>query len=158
MCKNTHDDNHGICSTPEMHLHTLRSLLNYHERMMLTKGKCPAGHCDTAQKCEGKCPTVLFIDCYAEALKEAIRCIEIVHRDKQTAPREQGAEYVRSEVEGSAEIRRGGIDTCGFTFSTMRELAEKAEYFASGESCKVKVYIDFPDCERVCGDGQVVKC
>lgn len=71
-------------ATPEVHLHTLRSLLNYHERMMLPKRTCPAGHCDTAEKCEGKCPNSLFIDYYAEALKEAIRCIEIVHKEELT--------------------------------------------------------------------------
>lgn len=63
-------------------IHVLRCLLNYHERMMMDHRKCPGGHCETADKCEaleGNCPNTVFIDCYADALREAIRCIEIVH-------------------------------------------------------------------------------
>ena len=68
-------------ATPEMHLHTLRSLLNYHERMMGTRN-CPDKSCETADQFDGRCPKTLFLDLYAEALREAIRCIEIVHKDE----------------------------------------------------------------------------
>lgn len=66
---------------PEAHIHILRCLLNYHERMMLPHRSCHGDHCGSAEKL-GTCPNSLFIDTYAEALKEAIRCIEIVHKDE----------------------------------------------------------------------------
>ena len=67
--------------SPEAHIHILRCLLNYHERMMLPHRSCHGDHCGSAEKL-GTCPNSLFIDTYAEALKEAIRCIEIVHKDE----------------------------------------------------------------------------
>ena len=66
-------------------IHILRGLLNYHERMMIAHRKCPGGHCETVDKCEeldGNCPNAVFIDSYADALREAIRCIELVHKDE----------------------------------------------------------------------------
>ena len=75
------------CNDAESHIHTLRCLLHYHERMMLGHRQCPGGNCETVNKCsvlEGKCPNAVFIDEYAEALKEAIRCIEIVHKGEST--------------------------------------------------------------------------
>ena len=80
MCQNVSEEILKT-ATPEMHLHTLRSLLNYHERMMGTRS-CPDKSCETAKKLDGRCPKTLFLDLYAEALKEAIRCIEIVHKDE----------------------------------------------------------------------------
>ncbi len=55
----------------EYQLHILRGLLNYHKRMMVGieatgKGGVLKLHCDG----------------YADALEEAIRCIEIVHKDE----------------------------------------------------------------------------
>lgn len=66
------------------HRHILVGLLHYHERMMLTHRKCPGGSCDTVDECSslsGDCPNAVFIDSYSDALREAIRCIEIVHKD-----------------------------------------------------------------------------
>ena len=65
--------------------HILRCLLNYHERMMMGHRNCPGGPCETTDKYEafeGNCPNAVFIDGYADALREAIRCIEIVHEDE----------------------------------------------------------------------------
>ena len=72
------------CSKAEFHRHILRGLLHYHERMMFGRYRCPGTNCETVDKCEleGKCPNVVLMDVYAEALKEAIRCIEIVHKDE----------------------------------------------------------------------------
>lgn len=71
-----------VCSRAEYQRHVLRSLLHYHERMMMNDS-CPASHgCKNADVLEGKCPKTVFLDSYAEALKEAIRCIEIVHKDE----------------------------------------------------------------------------
>ena len=67
-------------SKAEMQIHTLRGLLHYHERMMLPHKKCPAGECEHTKNTDNICPNAFFIDFYAEALKEAIRCIEIVHK------------------------------------------------------------------------------
>ena len=78
MCKNVCEEILKT-ATPEMHLNTLHSLLNYHERMMGTRS-CPVRSCETAAKFDGRCPKTLFLDLYAEALREAIRCIEIVHK------------------------------------------------------------------------------
>lgn len=73
------------CSRAEAQRHILRCLLNYHERMMMGHRKCPGGHCEAVEKrevLEGNCPNAVFIDVYADALREAIRCIEIVHKDE----------------------------------------------------------------------------
>ena len=75
------------CSNADSHRHILRCLLHYHERMMMLHEQCPGGHCDTATKAgmpEGVCVKKLLWDPYAEALKEAIRCIEIVHKGEFT--------------------------------------------------------------------------
>lgn len=69
-------------SSAEYHRHILRCLLNYHERVMMTHQKCPGGECEKTEACEGDCPNAVFIDKYAEALREAIRCIEIVHKEE----------------------------------------------------------------------------
>lgn len=74
------------CSDGEFYIHLLRSLLHYHERVMMNQ-ECPAAShgehgCEGAEKLDGKCPKVVFTDSYAEALSEAIRCIEIVHKDE----------------------------------------------------------------------------
>ncbi len=66
----------------ESHLSILRGLLNYHERMMAFRD-CPAGECKNTECTGGKCPNTVFIDTYAEALREAIRCVEIVNEVKQ---------------------------------------------------------------------------
>lgn len=75
-------------STPaDTHRHILLCLLHYHERMMLLYEQCPGGHCESATEVglpEGKCIKMLFGDPYAEALKEAIHCIEIVHKGEFT--------------------------------------------------------------------------
>lgn len=62
------------CSEAELHRHILRCLLNYHERMLLGGVICG--------KTKDHCKVNLIYDHYAEALKEAIRCIEIVHKDE----------------------------------------------------------------------------
>lgn len=66
----------------ESHLSILRGLLNYHERMMSFR-ECPAGECEKTECTDGKCPNTVFIDTYAEALREAIRCVEIVNEVNQ---------------------------------------------------------------------------
>lgn len=64
------------CSEAEFHMHTLRCLLHYHQRMLMGGVFCE--HRETMDACRvGK-----IYDHYAEALKEAIRCIEIVHKDE----------------------------------------------------------------------------
>lgn len=71
-------------SKVESHLHILRCLLHYHERMMMD-GKCPVScddhKCETAKKLDGKCVNTFRMDAYSEALREAIRCVEFVHVD-----------------------------------------------------------------------------
>ena len=64
--------------------HILIGLLHYHERMMIPHSKCPSESCDKTRHTDGKCPNAVFMDIYSEALKEAIRCIEIVHKDDLT--------------------------------------------------------------------------
>lgn len=64
----------GTCSAAEGHRHILRCLLHYHERMLLGGVICG--------KTKDHCKVNLIYDHYAEALKEAIRCIEIVHKDE----------------------------------------------------------------------------
>ena len=52
---------------------------------MMDHRKCPGGECRKVDECrefDGDCPNSVFIDGYADALREAIRCIEIVHRDE----------------------------------------------------------------------------
>ena len=76
-----------LCTTADSHRHILLCLLHYHERMMLLYGQCPGGQCEAATEVglpEGRCIKTLFGDPYAEALKEAIRCIEIVHKGEFT--------------------------------------------------------------------------
>lgn len=53
----------------------LTGLLHYHERATLAQQD--GGACGTP--IDGKCPSVVFIDLYAEALREAIRCVRLVH-------------------------------------------------------------------------------
>lgn len=69
---------------------------------------------------------------------------------------EMKQEHGQIPVDGSTEIRCGGMEACGFKFSSMQELVDKVNYYASGENFKIKVCIDFPECERVCGDGKVI--
>lgn len=59
----------------ELNLFILKGLLNYHERMMLFRD-CPADGCKNKECVDGKCPNIAFLDVYAEALREAIRCVE----------------------------------------------------------------------------------
>ena len=71
------------CGQAEFHRHILRALLHYHERVM--NDRCPGDHgsgCEAMKQTEGRCPKAVFTDVYAEALREAIRCIEIVHKDE----------------------------------------------------------------------------
>lgn len=70
---------------PEFQLHILRGLLHYHLRMTLAAEKCPAEDCQNAAHTGGKCPNTSMLDGYAETLREAIRCIEIVHKDELNA-------------------------------------------------------------------------
>lgn len=67
---------------PDVSLQYLRGLLHYHERMLLGQ-KCPdVNGCHNQDLCGGECPALLFTDSYSAALKEAIRCIEIVHAEE----------------------------------------------------------------------------
>lgn len=80
-----HNENGSNRCHAEFQRHILRSLLHYHERMMMDHRKCPGGECRKVDECrefDGDCPNSVFIDGYADALREAIRCIEIVHRDE----------------------------------------------------------------------------
>ena len=69
------------CLKTEYHLHVLRCLLNYHRRMMVGieafDKECSGNHADICKH---------HFDGYAEALEEAIRCIEIVHKDELLSP------------------------------------------------------------------------
>ena len=73
------------CSHAEFQIHVLRGLLHYHERMMMGHRKCPCGDCEASKYTDGDCPTAVVLDAYSDALKEAIRCIEIVHKDELTS-------------------------------------------------------------------------
>ena len=55
-------------SEPEFFIHILRSLLHYHERMMIPLRN--EEHCKYG---------VAATDVYSDALREAIRCMEQVH-------------------------------------------------------------------------------
>lgn len=59
----------------EYDIYILTCLLHYHERMMMPVGQ---DLCRTLAEgeCQGK---TLVLDQYAEALREAIRCIKEVH-------------------------------------------------------------------------------
>ena len=61
-------------SKAEYDIHILTCLLHYHERMTMPVGQ---DFCQTLA--EGGCPGNLVLDQYAEALREAIRCIKTVH-------------------------------------------------------------------------------
>lgn len=63
------------CTKVGYQLHVLRGLLNYHKRMMLG-----------VEAIDKECECKLHFDGYAEALEEAIRCIEIVHKDELLRP------------------------------------------------------------------------
>ena len=52
----------------------LECLLHYHERIT-----APVGQDACQPLADGKCPGTLILDQYSGALKEAIRCIRIVH-------------------------------------------------------------------------------
>lgn len=67
-------DRDNASEQTERDLWTLSALLHYHERMMLAEVQ-PV--CSNAV--EGRCATKVFCDAYADALKEAIRCIRICH-------------------------------------------------------------------------------
>lgn len=65
------------CTQVEYQLHILRGLLSYHERMMVGAKAAYKEYGDDFSKIQ-----ILHFDGYVEALKEAIRCIEIVHKDE----------------------------------------------------------------------------
>lgn len=67
------DELHEV-SKAEYDIHILTCLLHYHERMTMPVGQ---DFCQTLA--EGECPGNLVLDQYAEALREAIRCIKTVH-------------------------------------------------------------------------------
>ncbi len=56
--------------------HILLCLLHYHERMMMFAAT-PCGGLD-----DNLCPARMQADWYAEALREAIRCVETVHAEE----------------------------------------------------------------------------
>ena len=58
----------------EYDIYILTCLLHYHERMTMPVGQ---GLCQ--EMAEGKCPGKPVLDQYADALREAIRCIKKVH-------------------------------------------------------------------------------
>lgn len=73
MQKVKKDELHEV-SRAEYDIYILTCLLHYHERMTMPVGQ------DMCQKlADGKCPGNLVLDQYAEALREAIRCIRTVH-------------------------------------------------------------------------------
>ena len=67
-------DRDNASEQTERDIWTLSALLHYHERMMLAEVQ-PV--CSNAV--EGRCATKVFCDAYADALKEAIRCIRMCH-------------------------------------------------------------------------------
>ena len=60
----------------------LRGLLSYHERAVCAQKPCPLAFsengCSAAKASDGSCCNTLQ-DVYAEGLREAIRCAEIVY-------------------------------------------------------------------------------
>ena len=62
------------CSYGEFYVGMLECLLHYHERATMPVGQNLCKEMGTE-----KCPGRLATDQYAEALREAIRCIRIVH-------------------------------------------------------------------------------
>ena len=67
----------------DTYIHILKCLLHYHERMMMGMVFSEAHDKELCNNVEdGKCAKIQFADNYADALKEAIRCIEIVHKDE----------------------------------------------------------------------------
>lgn len=56
--------------------HILLCLLHYHERMMFFAASPCGGQSDEM------CPARMNADWYAEALREAIRCAEVVHKEE----------------------------------------------------------------------------
>lgn len=62
-------------SKAEYDITMLTALLHYHERISM-----PIGQGICKQLNEEICPGKLAIDQYSEALREAIRCIRIVHK------------------------------------------------------------------------------
>ena len=70
------------CCSTEFQIFILRSLLHYHERMTMgTVTEVQSGKDLCNNLGDGKCAKIIFQDAYAETLREAIRCIEIVHKD-----------------------------------------------------------------------------
>ena len=62
------------CSYEEFCVGMLECLLHYHER-----GTMPVGQNLCKEMGTEKCPERLVTDQYAEVLREAIRCVRIVH-------------------------------------------------------------------------------
>ena len=58
----------------EVRLNVLQGLLHYHERVTMPVGQNLCKEMGTE-----KCPERLVTDQYAEVLREAIRCVRIVH-------------------------------------------------------------------------------
>ena len=61
-------------SEAEYDIGLLQCLLHYHERVT-----APVGQDACQALADGKCPGTLALNQYSEALREAIRCIKIVH-------------------------------------------------------------------------------
>ena len=62
----------------------LRALLHYHERALDGMNVL---HCGGAKTEDGKCPATYMLDAWGEALREAIRCVAIVHEgEKEPVP------------------------------------------------------------------------
>lgn len=87
-------------SKAEYDIGLLRCLLHYHKRVIVPVGQ------DVCQAlADGKCPGTLALDQYSEALREAIRCIKIVHGTgmKDTARSEGADELLREADKGCGE-------------------------------------------------------
>jgi len=72
MEKTTEHDEREV-SKEEGYVHLLLGLLHYHERIDLNSGN----YCKS--KINGRCANKVFNDEYANALREAIRCIKLVN-------------------------------------------------------------------------------
>lgn len=73
MQKVKKDELHEV-SRAEYDIYILTCLLHYHERMTM-----PVGQDMCQELADAKCPGNLVLEQYAEALREAIRCIRTVH-------------------------------------------------------------------------------
>ena len=81
--KKIRDLPHTGASEGEKCLSVLRGLMSYHERVFMENNCVACGKQDCEHLFGGECPSLAMRDDrYRRGLKEAIRCVEIVHADE----------------------------------------------------------------------------